>query len=505
MQVPALVLFVACVALGCSKAPPPAPPRLVVLYATCSLNKDHLQPFRADVATTPAFEAFGREAVVLRSHVTEAGQSGIAFASLFSGVQADRHGAFRHPVALPDDLYLIGEAFRDAGYETYFWNGHRMGSLALNYGQGIQHGVETKLAERAAYTATDARFAAVLDGLARDPEAKAFVLVNFTLTHSPYSQYTELPDIRRFVRRLPNEARGVTEADVDRYIGIYHSSDRLPLQWDFDATVERLGLGPAEVAKLVDVLEVAYQACVVQLDHFFGRFVEMIDGAGLKDEALVAFTADHGEILYRENALYKWTHGLQLVPEDLHVPWMVRAPGLGLEPRAVDAVTRSIDVYPTLAGLCGIELPAGTVDGVDLSRALQGREPFPELTALSHSTTLGASLVELFREFEPVTRYFPREDDVEDIWVRGRRGDLEFRYRNLDGETWGMQVFDLATDPGETSNLFDASNPTHVAMQDVLLRYKARLVEGFALRWNPGGAPGAAESHEALKKLGYVR
>lgn len=69
----------------------PRRPRLVILYATCSLNRDYLQPYDPAVGFTPNLAGFGAGAVVFDRHDTEAGQSRIAFASLFSGDHAMDH------------------------------------------------------------------------------------------------------------------------------------------------------------------------------------------------------------------------------------------------------------------------------------------------------------------------------------------------------------------------------------------------------------------------------
>ena len=59
-------------------------------------------------------------------------------ASIFSGAQALRRGAFWHPVKLADDLYEIGEAFRDAQATT------------RSPGQGTSHGAREARGMRAA-------------------------------------------------------------------------------------------------------------------------------------------------------------------------------------------------------------------------------------------------------------------------------------------------------------------------------------------------------------------
>ena len=174
-------------------------PRLVLLYAPCTVNKHYLSPYAPSVGYTPHLQAFAEESTVFRRHQTEAGQSGIAYASIFSGAGATRHGAFRHPVTLSDDLYLVSEAFADQGYETFFWNGHLLGGP--NYGQGVPAG---NLWPRG-LVADDARFQAILERLRSDESYRAFVMTNFTVTHGPYRMAGAGP----FRKRHPVEAEGV--------------------------------------------------------------------------------------------------------------------------------------------------------------------------------------------------------------------------------------------------------------------------------------------------------
>src|SRR5262245_53030446 len=136
---PALPAALLAASFGLASCGPRAspPPRLVVLYATCTLNRDAIAPYGKDVTYTPKLAAFGRESVVFARHQSETDQSGPAYASIFSGAQVDRHGVFTHPARLPDELYLAAEAFAARGYDTHFWSGHPMAAAELNYGQGV--------------------------------------------------------------------------------------------------------------------------------------------------------------------------------------------------------------------------------------------------------------------------------------------------------------------------------------------------------------------------------
>ncbi len=486
----AALVAVALLAVACGPAEAPRP-RLVVLYAPCSVNRDFLGPYGDDGPgrdLTPALDRFAEQAVVFERHVTESGQSGISYASLFTGAQADVHGVYRHPRAPSRDALQISEAFRDAGYETFFWSGQQVASAEYEYGRGVRPENVRGTTEIRGYTATGPDFAAILRRLREDPGYEAFVQVNLTLTHNPYPKWSTPESMAEFLAAHPRRALRMSREESVRLTRIY-GRYRLALQWNFPGTVAalrehedpRFRLREGDVARLAEVLELYYAASIAQLDRYLGLFVESIDVAGLADETVLAITADHGEVLYRENARFPWTHGLQLAPEVLTVPWLLRAPGV--EPRRYAGVTRSIDVFPTLAGLCGLELPADApVQGVDLAPALRGRAEPPRLTAFVHTTTLGEPLRTLFVEggeltpWEQALRLVPRED-VALCWVGARSGDWMFK-RTFDGADWRYEAYDLSVDPRETRDRFDPDDPRHREMAAELDRYRERLIAG---------------------------
>ena len=92
---------------------------------------------RASIPFTPSLAAFARDSVVFEKHDTETPESGIAYASIFTGSQSDRHKVFHHPSILKDGLPTIARTFAANGYECWFWAGHPMANAALNYGQGV--------------------------------------------------------------------------------------------------------------------------------------------------------------------------------------------------------------------------------------------------------------------------------------------------------------------------------------------------------------------------------
>jgi len=497
---------------ACTDGPRPTGPRLVVLYSTCTLSKDFLSPYRPGIEFTPRLQAFADEGLVLERHNTEAGQSGVAFASIYSGVQADRHGVYHHPRHLPEELYLATEAFGDNGYRPYFWSGQSLASAELAYGQGVDeedvfhtHVMFTPEAKElpesffVATTANGPELDLVLERLHKDPEAAAFLQINFTITHELYHEYADLEKIEAFRAEFPGLGPDLTREELAATLELFEAN-RHRLQFDHPEAVKDLGLSAADVARLDAVLRLVYAACVHQLDGYFGRFLDRIDAAGLTDDSLVVLTADHGETFYLEDEPLHWTHGLQLAPSVIEVPLVLR--GAGLVPGRYPGVTRSTDVLPTLAGLCDLRLPLDVAfDGVDLSTALRGeREPL-ELLAFSHTSTLGEPRVKRYRRenYRVALEILP-EPSPEHMWVRVRAGDRVWEQRRTEPGPLRTVSFDLAADPGRSTDLYDPDDPEQREMARRLERYRRRLIDAFS----DEEAMSQREILDRLRGLGYV-
>jgi arylsulfatase A-like enzyme len=471
---------------ACNTEPPPAP-RLVVLYATCTVNKNFLSPYNEEVGFTPNFTSFGRHAAVFSSHQTEAGISGPAFASIYAGVQADRHGVFKHPRKLDDDLYLIFEAFADAGYDPYYWSAHVMSTPALNYAQGVEadHVIVAPL------KGDDERFRELLRRLQSDESYRAFVVTSFSVTHGPWN----LKDMDEFLSRNPAEGEGITPEELQKYHALF-KANHIPMQTRFSKTVARLKLTANDISRLAAVLELVYKSKIGLLDSYFGSVVSAVDESGIADESLIVFTADHGQTLYRKGRRFNWTHAPDLAQEVINVPLMIRAHPDLVPAREIDDVTRSIDVYPTLAGLSGITLPpAAGIQGADLSRPLRGEEGFPDLRAYSHGT------LRHWQFFSP--------DRIEKIWASLRVGDLLYTWRHSNS-TWSFEARRVGVEDPEA--VIPATDPVHKAAARDLWSYRERMIQAYLERHPRAAARSKREALgrlkkeelEALRSMGYI-
>ena len=117
-----------------------------------------------------------------------------------------------------------------------------------------------------------------------------------------------------------------------------------------------------------------YDGEILYTDHWVDELVALLRRAGLLDRTVFAFTADHGEEL-GELGPERWNrdHGLTVRRVLLHVPLLIRFPGDPARGRRYDALTRHIDLAPTLIGLAmpGFAFDGYRIDGEDLSGALR--------------------------------------------------------------------------------------------------------------------------------------
>jgi len=498
-------------------------PRLVLLYAPCTVNKNFLHPCNPSVGYTPHLKHFAAGAVKFRDMQAECGMSGACYASIFTGCYGDRHEIFEQPGALRDVLQITG-TFSDGGYETFFWDGHPMASRRLNYGSGVKAGnsVENPL------LADHPLFLSILKKLASDPEYKAFIVTNFTVTHAIYMP----PDLETLaaasgsgtvadrllescgkdfwnLKVLPEEfeAARLTKAEFEKFNLLYQKQQWMDIAYNFDGAMKRLDLAGDKKDKFIRTLNYLYKLNVARLDLLFGMVVKRIEDSGLMDESAVAFTADHGETLYRDNTFFKYSHTYQLAPEVLSVPFLLKAPGTG--GGDFQATSRSVDIFPTLAALCGLKIEAGyRLDGTDLSPYIGGGKPPPRLLSYSHT-----ELISKMAEFglravraDAAMRLF-RVSNPDSIWLAVKDGKtvVKLEKRVLNGAL-ELAAFDLESDPEERKNFFNPSDPAHAALRDELFAYKIRIVKAMekTIR-NPGPGVRRDEQLKKLKELGYVR
>jgi len=116
----------------------------------------------------------------------------------------------------------------------------------------------------------------------------------------------------------------------------------------------------------------AYGDSVEELDASVGEIVRALETRGLLDDTVVIFTSDNGPWHQGSAGGLRGRKG-QPLEGGQRVPMLVLAPGFVPPGRVVTAPTMNIDLFPTLLGLAGLELPTDReVDGRDIRGLLTG-------------------------------------------------------------------------------------------------------------------------------------
>ncbi len=112
-----------------------------------------------------------------------------------------------------------------------------------------------------------------------------------------------------------------------------------------------------------------YYAHITALDENVGRLMKQVDELGLRDNTLVVFTSDHGDML--------WSHMLQKkqlpFEESIHIPLILRFPGVLNAGRRSDVLFSVADLAPTIMSLLGQQVP-DYMEGENLHANLTGEE-----------------------------------------------------------------------------------------------------------------------------------
>lgn len=111
--------------------------------------------------------------------------------------------------------------------------------------------------------------------------------------------------------------------------------------------------GPVEETTMRMLIH-GYYACVSFLDAQVGRLLGELDRLGLRENTAVVLWGDHGWKLGDYGAWCKHTN-LEL---DTHVPMIFSLPDQKRRGEATGALVEYVDIYPTLAEACGLDIPA---------------------------------------------------------------------------------------------------------------------------------------------------
>ncbi len=311
---------------------------------------------------------------------------------------------------MPPGVFTLAEAISEKGIPTaavvsnYVLRSQPGAGGAVGVEQGFVH-FDDRMSERELNRpmyerrASDTATAAIewIDSATQEGDNRFFLWVHFQDPHGPY---TPAPEFARAHDRHPG-------GDKQLPIGRTHKSKgQLP------------SYQVLEGIRDPDHYLGRYDGEVATADSGIGLLLAALEERGLFDDALLIFSADHGESLGEHD--YWFGHGEHLYRDVVRIPLLVRFPG-GARAGATGALASHLDIFPTVLNALGID------PGPTLGTSLISSDPPEGRVAISSLHAIGAA---------------------------GRLESFsDGRWRMLLGGGSPPRLYDLATDPAESASV----------------------------------------------------
>ncbi|HLK09774.1 MAG TPA: sulfatase [Candidatus Binatia bacterium] len=467
--------------VGCRREPP-RPPEGVVFVVVDALRADHLGCYGyTRRPTSPHLDALAAGATRFAQAISSTPWTLPSLATMFTSLYPSVHGAtlasdigrwltdhphFKPVTVLDESRVTLAEMLRAQGFAT---GGFVQGSYPapeFGFGQGFER------YDANVHPGIRFNVDALLGWLEGVRPRRFFAYLHVAEVHSPY---TPPP---------PNAWYSTTSPDPrNRAVALALDEERARYRrWDFDpgytgwldGTWESLAaarrgrrLDPRDVEHLTAI----YDRGIAYADYWIGALLDGLTDRGLLDRTVVVVTSDHGEELYDHGGV---EHCRTYYEEMMHVPLIVRVPGLG-RGRVVEQEVGLIDLAPTILDLLGVEG----------GRSLQGRSLVP----LIRGKTL---------EERPVFGEASQVAGLEAVRTEG------WTYVHaVDGEE---RLYDLRADPQERSDICAGEAPRCAALREQLNDHRQAMAAAAARLALP--APERAQvderTRERLRQLGYA-
>jgi arylsulfatase A-like enzyme len=447
----------------------------VILITIDCLRADRVGAYGYKKAITPNIDRLARQGVLFEQATAQSPWTFPSFASLFTSMYptelnlgvGNRHIGEMYSQRVDETRVTLAEAFQASGYRTQAVVTNPWLLPAFGFAQGFDGFISVD--EPQPHHLTN------LDGLSVLKIARQISPV-YQALQSIYERITGnsgqpmVWDVR--ADRVTKEAIAWLRKNQHEpfFLWIHYIDPHFPFDPPQDywptvdgVTAERLAylrsyneedvytgrarLRPQDKA----TLSALYDGEIAYNDYYVGKLLDEIDDLGLRDNSVVALTADHGDEFWEHGG---YQHGHTLYDELIRIPFIVRGPGVLSKARRVTADVQHLDLMPTLLDLIGRNAPAEA----------QGRSLLPLLSGGASAPSVG--------NFTFSEGLFLTEEK------KALRGNgYKLIYLPFSNE---FELYDLTRDPAELNNLAE-SDPEmvenlHGVLQAWLLAARERGV-----------------------------
>ena len=388
----------------------------VILISIDTCRADHLSCYGFDRATTPQIDAIAGEGILFANAHTPVPLTLPAHCSMLTGTYPIYHKVHANlDYKLGDSHNTLAEILQVQGYDT----AAVVSSVVMHHDVGIGQGFDQ-------YFDGPERTFGAFEQVGQETTRQAIEFLQqqrqqpfFLFLHyfDPHTEYT------------PPEPYATEYAD-DLYSG-----------------------------------EIAYT------DMCIGQVIDQLKSMGLYESTLIIITSDHGESLGEHN---ESTHGYYIYQSSIHVPLIIRAPGMKRMQR-IDQLVCLVDIVPTILGYLDLPIPAH-IQGFDLSGNSPGNLPELQNRDIYYESILPA-----------------RNFDCNPLW-----GILHDKWSYI--HTIRAELYDRQADPRQLNNLAEENIQRTRAMHQRLEEMKEQ--------WSSQDGDNQIEldplTRKQLESLGYL-
>ncbi|HLA40962.1 MAG TPA: sulfatase-like hydrolase/transferase [Candidatus Glassbacteria bacterium] len=333
--------FLALALAACSRQPAidQAHPPNVLLIVLDAARADRFSCYGYKRPTTPNLDRLAGDGVRYTRAVSTSSWTLPAHASLFTGLLPDEHGCRNRHAWLIDRFPTLAELLKQRGFRTGCFTNNPIIDQFHNLTRGFDR-VERIWADSAYVSEarphnTERTNALLREFVSASDDRPFFAFVNYMDVHQPY----DCPEPYRSTYLAPGQEISARVDSACRYAETLNAG--------------ALKLSGQEQAALGDI----YDGCLRYLDARLGELFAALREAGVYDNTLLIVTSDHGE-LFGEYGHYG--HGTLLNRPLVHIPLIVRFPGLFPASGVKEELVSITDIFPSLAALFGLEGAAPT-------------------------------------------------------------------------------------------------------------------------------------------------
>jgi arylsulfatase A-like enzyme len=409
LRLAALALTLASTGLAAAAAPAPRPNIVFIFSDDHALQAigaydSWLAPFVRAQNVTPHLDRLAREGGVFLNSFCGNSLCSPSRATVLTGLHSHAHGVMVLDKPLRDGAWTYPRALRNAGYQTALVGKWHLADTRPDFdwwrilrGQGEYRDpvfVDAAGQKKIDGYATDVITDVSLDWLKqqRDPSRPFFLAVHHKAPHRNF-----LPP-ERYAAWLDDVTIPEPATLFDDYAGRASPASKqamrihgtFPLEMQLDADLK---VGPrwekqpmfatrnAEFARLRpegrDLVRWKYQTymkdylrTIRAVDNSVGRILAALAAAGLADNTVVIYSSDQGFF----TGEHGWFDKRWIYEESLHMPFVVRWPGVVRPGTRFTEFIQNIDYAPTFTAIAGAATPAD-LHGRSLVPVLRGTTP----------------------------------------------------------------------------------------------------------------------------------